>query len=451
MINTKKSLIIPKSNNSFKAEKLEKEKKPKIKISKDNLKDENLNTMNLPNLPKPNMKSTKQSLFQQLNSNNSISNYDSQATTNVSISVFTENSKKKEERNPSYNFNDLRLNIGKCTIDLNNEDSLNLENYKINKGLKDDFTDEDYKRYQSLFVRTHHSKDILSTLLAEEKPFKNSLSKHKITERMRMRMIDWMIEVINNYKCDESVFFLSVDLMDNYFSLTDKILDPNELHLIGVTCMFTASKFQDIYPLRLKMVHEKIAHKKLSTDEIKTLEAEIISLNKFKIGFPSIWDFCSYFIEEMFLVEDNKFLVLSDRLKEKSQDLELFKFTKEKINPTFKLYTSNMINLLKHVAIYLAKMNLHDFLLIHDHKPSLIAAATVFVSLKICEQINKTDYLTDCFIKNICNLSGSQENTLIKVSQKILHNAQNFDQVFNGLDNLKKIHFNAIIELKHTK
>jgi len=30
--------------------------------------------------------------------------------------------------------------------------------------------------------------------------------------------------------------------------------------------MFIASKFEDIYPLKLKVVHEKIAHRKI-TDE----------------------------------------------------------------------------------------------------------------------------------------------------------------------------------------
>lgn len=42
-----------------------------------------------------------------------------------------------------------------------------------------------------------------------------------------------------------------------------------DLHLIGVTSMFIASKYEDIYPLKMKMVFEKIAHKKLSIDKIK--------------------------------------------------------------------------------------------------------------------------------------------------------------------------------------
>jgi len=372
----------------------------------------------------------------------------------------------KEDSNPSMI---LTERINKATINLESVDSIshNLQNLSINKSLSNDFKPDEYKRMESIFVREQHSLDLVRTLLKDEKPKKKVLQNHKINERMRMRMVDWMIEVINNYKCDESAFFLAVDLMDSYFELSQKCLEPSELHLIGVASMFTASKFQDIYPLRLKMVHEKIAHKKLSTDEIKAKETEILAMNNFKIGSPTIWDFILLFIEEIFITGHNKFHVESERLKEKVSDYQIIKKSHSEIfndyliqrekegkstnSNVFNTYTTNMINLLKHVALYLAKMNLHDYGLIVDTLPSLLAAATVFVSLKICEQINKMEYLTDCLIKKLCVLSAKPEQSIIKTAQKILANAQNFDSIFNGLENLKKVHFNAIIELKQTK
>mgnify|MGYP000561917378 CR=1 FL=1 len=50
-------------------------------------------------------------------------------------------------------------------------------------------------------------------------------------------MVDWMIEVVNNYKCDENVFFLSVDLMDRYFYLVNASLEPSDLHFSNVVSM----------------------------------------------------------------------------------------------------------------------------------------------------------------------------------------------------------------------
>lgn len=373
---------------------------------------------------------------------------------------------KPKDSIPVHSTKNLIENINKTTLINSNvdDDSLNLKNYHINKSLLNDFTQDEYRKMETLFVRENHNSDNLSSLLKEEKTKPSSLNKHKINERMRMRMVDWMIEVINNYKCDESVFFLAVDLMDSYFELSSKPMDPSELHLLGVASMFTASKFQDIYPLRLKMVHEKIAHKKLSVEEIKAKEYELLTMNDFEISGPTIWDFILLFIEEIFVTEENKFHINSERLNEKIENFSLIKkrsaafSTKLDLKSEgkcfksiFKTYTPNMVNLLKHVALYLAKMNLHDYSLAVDNKPSLLAASTVFVSLKICEQINKVEYLTDCFIKKLCDLSKSSENSIIKIAQKILGNAQNFDSVFSGLENLKKVHFNAIIELKNTK
>jgi hypothetical protein len=115
-----------------------------------------------------------------------------------------------------------------------------------------------------------------------------------------------------------------------------------------------------------------------------------------------------------------------------------------------KLYTKNMLNLLNHVCVYLAKMNCHDYSLMQK-KPSLLSAGTIYVAIKICEQINKEDYINEYFTNKLNYVSQNNENDIIKTAQKILYNAQNFDSLFNGLENLKKVHFNAIIELKDTK
>ena len=240
--------------------------------------------------------------------------------------------------------------------------------------------------------------------------------------------------------------------MDRYFKVCEikkRCLLPEELHLIGVTSMFIASKYQDIYPLRLRIIHEKIAHRKLSCEEIKNKEEEITKLLNYSIGIPTMWDFINLFVEEIFLVEANRHHItnktLLDNYYESSTQSE-----KELDIIMNKLYTKNMLNLLNHVCIYLAKMNCHDYSLMQK-KPSLLAAGTIYVAIKICEQINKEEYINEYFTNKLNYISQKSENDIIKTAQKILYNAQNFDSLFSGLDNLKKVHFNAIIELKNTK
>lgn len=76
-------------------------------------------------------------------------------------------------------------------------------------------------------------------------------------------MIDWMIEVLTNFKCDDQTFFIAVSLLDRYFKGCKQRKQVGDLHITGVTCMFVASKFEDIFPLKMKTVYEKIAHQKL--------------------------------------------------------------------------------------------------------------------------------------------------------------------------------------------
>jgi len=305
----------------------------------------------------------------------------------------------------------------------------------------------------SKYVRDDYSNSIIKSLLKDEQINENFLDNHKITERMRTRMVDWMIEVLSNYHCDESTYFESINLMDRYFKeceIKKQILLPAELHLIGVTSMFIASKYQDIYPLRLKVVQNKIAHNKLTCKEIVKKEDEIMRYLNYNIGLPTMWDFITIFMEEIFFINCNHHqiknkILLENYYEEKlsEDDIKLGKIINKK-------YTKNMLNLLKYVCIYLGKMNCHDYYLMQK-KPSLLAASTIFVAIKICEQINKEEYINDYFTEKLNDVSKNTENDIIKTAQKILYNAQNFDTKFNGLDNLKKVHFNAIIELKETK
>lgn len=63
--------------------------------------------------------------------------------------------------------------------------------------------------------------------------------------------------------------------------------------------MFLASKYEDIYPLKMKMVHEKIAHKKLSIERIKILEMDILKAINYKIPAPSSLEFLKYYLKQV--------------------------------------------------------------------------------------------------------------------------------------------------------
>lgn len=63
--------------------------------------------------------------------------------------------------------------------------------------------------------------------------------------------------------------------------------------------MFIASKYEDIYPLKMKMVFEKIAHKKLSIDKIKGLEMDILRVINYRISAPTSLDFLKVYLKQV--------------------------------------------------------------------------------------------------------------------------------------------------------
>lgn len=116
-------------------------------------------------------------------------------------------------------------------------------------------------------------------------------------------MVDWMIEVLTNFRCDDQTFFLAVSLLDRYFKNCQTRKEVSDLHIIGVTSMFIASKFEDIYPLKMKTVFEKIAHKKLDISRIKDLELDMLSSIEYKIHAPTVLDFLKVYLAEVLNIE----------------------------------------------------------------------------------------------------------------------------------------------------
>ena len=67
--------------------------------------------------------------------------------------------------------------------------------------------------------------------------------------------------------------------------------------------MFVASKFEDIYPLKMKTVYEKIAHQKLEISKIKNLELELLEVINYKIHAPTCLDFLKVYLVEVLGIE----------------------------------------------------------------------------------------------------------------------------------------------------
>lgn len=81
---------------------------------------------------------------------------------------------------------------------------------------------------------------------------KTILTRHPALQaRMRAILLDWLIEVCEVYRQHRETFYLAVDFIDRFLGSAPAV-PKNRLQLIGVTCLFIASKIEEIYPPKLQ-------------------------------------------------------------------------------------------------------------------------------------------------------------------------------------------------------
>lgn len=63
-----------------------------------------------------------------------------------------------------------------------------------------------------------------------------------ITLRMRAILVDWLVDVHNQFQLKEETLSHSIRLLDDYLAVSDEV-NKKTLQLIGITCLWIASKY----------------------------------------------------------------------------------------------------------------------------------------------------------------------------------------------------------------
>ncbi len=69
---------------------------------------------------------------------------------------------------------------------------------------------------------------------------------HDINHTMRSILVDWLIEVAEEYNLSSQTLFLTINYIDRMLSKV--AVSRVKLQLIGVTCMLIACKYEEMYP-----------------------------------------------------------------------------------------------------------------------------------------------------------------------------------------------------------
>ena len=126
------------------------------------------------------------------------------------------------------------------------------------------------------------------------------LSSHKVNPLHHRRMVDWMIEVLSVYNSSPDTFFLSVHVMNLYISKTKKLLKDSDVYLLGITAMFIAHKYEEIYAFSLGEVEKKISHSSFTAEQIRQSEKDVIkTVSLDSLIHSSVLEFVKVFLFDL--------------------------------------------------------------------------------------------------------------------------------------------------------
>jgi len=121
-----------------------------------------------------------------------------------------------------------------------------------------------------------------------------------VNEKMRAILIDWLVEVHLKFKLMVETLYLTVNLIDRF--LEKEQITRNKLQLVGVTAMFIASKYEEIYaPECRDFVY--ISDKAYTREQILQMEGLILSKLSFQLTTPNAFVFLKRFSKVAGIIE----------------------------------------------------------------------------------------------------------------------------------------------------
>ncbi|CAK8568692.1 unnamed protein product [Lathyrus sativus] len=115
-----------------------------------------------------------------------------------------------------------------------------------------------------------------------------------ISPSMRGILIDWLVEVSEEYKLVPDTLYLTVNLIDRFLSTC--LIQKHKLQLLGVTCMFIASKYEEICAPRVEEFCF-ITDNTYTKAEVVKMEKEVLNLLRFQLSVPTTKTFLRRFIQ----------------------------------------------------------------------------------------------------------------------------------------------------------
>ncbi|KAM4621939.1 cyclin-A2 [Polymixia lowei] len=117
-----------------------------------------------------------------------------------------------------------------------------------------------------------------------------------ITNSMRAILVDWLVEVGEEYKLQNETLYLAVNYIDRFLSSMSVL--RGKLQLVGTAAMLLASKFEEIYPPEVaEFVY--ITDDTYTKKQVLRMEHLVLKVLSFDLAAPTINQFLTqYFLHQ---------------------------------------------------------------------------------------------------------------------------------------------------------
>ncbi|XP_058781514.1 cyclin-A1-4-like [Vicia villosa] len=197
-----------------------------------------------------------------------------------------------------------------------------------------------------------------------------------INAGMRAMLIDWLVEVAEEYRLLPDTLFLAVNYLDRY--LSGKAMNRQRLQLLGVSCIMIAAKYEEICSPKVEEFCY-VTDNTYSKEQVLEMESSVLNFLKFEMTAPTTRCFLRRFItvaQQTYEVPLMQLEYLADYLAE----LSLIEYDMLKYTPS----------LIAASATFLAK-----YILLPMEKPwnSMLRHYTGYQASELCECVKGLHFL----------------------------------------------------------
>lgn len=116
----------------------------------------------------------------------------------------------------------------------------------------------------------------------------------EVTDRMRKILVDWLSDVVSEFKHHPETFFLAVDIIDRYLQVRE--VPRAKLQLVGITAILIAAKHEEVWPPTVNDCVVVTANT-YTAREVIDMERDVACGLRFKFTVPTVYPLACRFLD----------------------------------------------------------------------------------------------------------------------------------------------------------